>query len=224
MSVPCQQLARVYDRYGLSIPVGYEIREVLPDAENYAPDRADFTKRSAKVTTPERMTRFLKLWAREALHFPIEYIDAFLLNTCGFWYVNDFTFATTYDEVEGSYVGCMVLGHNASTGIDAPSLLPGCARCLANCSHAMAISAFPCCGCCWHPALYTWLLGFVLAWAWYCRNRSALFAGCMLLSYLFTLLMGPCAIIRYQYYLMLAAPVLLGFLCAQARHTPVGKA
>ena len=34
MSIPCQQLARVYDRYGLSIPVGYEIREVLPDAEN----------------------------------------------------------------------------------------------------------------------------------------------------------------------------------------------
>lgn len=224
MSIPCQQLARVYDRYGLSIPVGYEIREVLPDAENYAPDRADFTKRSAKVTTPERMTRFLKLWAREALHFPIEYIDAFLLNTCGFWYVNDFTFATTYDEVEGSYVGCMVLGHNASTGIDAPSLLPGLRALFGELFSRNGYQRFPVLWLLLHPALYTWLLGFVLAWAWYCRNRSALFAGCMLLSYLFTLLMGPCAIIRYQYYLMLAAPVLLGLLCAQARHTPVGKA
>lgn len=224
MSIPCQQLARVYDRYGLSIPVGYEIREVLPDAENYAPDRADFTKRSAKVTTPERMTRFLKLWAREALHFPIEYIDAFLLNTSGFWYVNDFTFATTYDEVEGSYVGCMVLGHNAATGIDAPTLLPGLRALFGELFSRNGYQRFPVLWMLLHPALYTWLLGFVLAWAWYCRKRCVLFAGCMLLSYLSTLLMGPCAIIRYQYYLMLAAPVLLGLLCTQARHVPVSQA
>ena len=32
-------------------------------------------------------------------------------NTCGFWYVNDLSFATVYDEVEGSPVGCMSLGH-----------------------------------------------------------------------------------------------------------------
>ena len=70
MSIPCQQLARVYDRYGLSIPVGYEIREVLPDAENYAPDRADFTKRSAKVTTPERMTRSLQAVGTRGPSFP----------------------------------------------------------------------------------------------------------------------------------------------------------
>ena len=146
------------------------------------------------------------------------------MNTCGFWYVNDFTFATTYDEVEGSYVGCMVLGHNASTGIDAPSLLPGLRALFGELFSRNGYQRFPVLWLLLHPALYTWLLGFVLAWAWYCRNRSALFAGCMLLSYLFTLLMGPCAIIRYQYYLMLAAPVLLGLLCAQARHTPVGKA
>lgn len=221
MSVPCQQLARVYDRYGLTVPVGYEIREILPDAENYAPDRADFTKRSAKVTTPERLMRFLKVWAREAVHYPVEYIDAFLLNTRGFWDVNDFSFARTYDEVPGSPVGCMVLGSNANTGISAPTALPGLRALWHEWFTLNGYQRFPVLWMLLHPALYTWLLGFVLAWAWYRRNRCILFAGCALLSYLLSLLLGPCALIRYQYDLMLSAPVLLGLLCIDARRTNV---
>lgn len=215
MSVPCQQLARVYDKYGLEIPVGYEIREVLPDFENYKSDRADFTKRSAKVTTPERMNRFIKLWLREAMYHPIEYIDAFLYLTKGFWYVDDFTFATTYDEVPGSPVGCMVLGHNAATGIDAPGMLAG----VRELGHELfTLNGYRNFAVLWsllHPALYTWLLGFVLAWAVYRRNSRMLLPALGLLCYLLTLLMGPCAIIRYQYYLMLAAPVLVGALSAK---------
>ena len=57
----------------------------------------------------------------------------------------------------------------------------------------------------------------MLVWAWYRRDREALFAGFGLACYLLSLLMGPCALIRYQYYLMLAAPVLLGYLSAGLR-------
>lgn len=217
LSIPCQQLARVYDRYGLSIPEGYEIIEVLPDAENYFPSRADFTKSSAKVTTSDRLVRFLKLWIREALHHPVEYLDAFLYNTRGFWYVNDLSFATTYDEVEGSPVGCMSLGHHDNIGIAAPWLLPGLRTLWQQLFTLNGYQRFPILWALLHPAFYSWLLGFVLVWAWYRRDRQALFAGFGLACYLLSLLMGPCALIRYQYYLMLAAPVLLGYLCAVRR-------
>lgn len=217
LSVPCQQLARVYDRYGLSVPEGYEIVEVLPDAEDYFPSRADFTKASAKVTTSDRLVRFLKLWAREALHHPVEYLDAFLYNTCGFWYVNDLSFATVYDEVEGSPVGCMSLGHHNNIGIEAPWLLPGLRALWRQLFTLNGYQHFPILWTLLHPAFYTWLLGFILVWAWYRRDRQALFAGSALACYLLSLLMGPCALIRYQYYLMLAAPTLLGYLCAFRR-------
>lgn len=215
MSVPCQQLSRVYAKYGLDVPVGYEIREVLPDAENYYPSRADFTKSSAKITTPERMMRFLKLWAREAPHYPIEYIDAFLYTTKGFWYVDDTSFATTYDEIPGSPVGCMSLGHNDSLGIDAPALLPGLRQCWRELFTLNGYQRFPVLWTLLQPAFYTWLLGFGFAWAAYRRRRPALFAAGILFSYLLTLFLGPCALIRYQYNLMLSAPVLVAFLCTE---------
>ena len=217
LSIPCQQLARVYDRYGLTIPDGYEIIEVLPGAENYSPSRADFTKSSARVTTSDRLIRFLKLWVREALHHPVEYLDAFLDNTRGFWYVNDLSFATTYDEVEGSPVGCMSLGHHDSIGVEAPWLLPGLRALWRQLFTLNGYQRFPVLWTLMHPAFYTWLLAFVLVWAWYRRDREALFAGFGLACYLLSLLMGPCALIRYQYYLMLAAPVLLGYLSAGLR-------
>ncbi len=212
LSIPCQQLARVYDKHGLDVPVGYEIREILPDAENYAPDRADFTKRSAKVTTPDRLMRFLKLWAREALHYPIEYIDAFLYNTRGYWDMQDVSFATTYDEVPGSPVGCLVLGHNPVTGIRRWHALPEVEALCRELFTLNGYQRFPVLWMLMHPALYTWMLGFVLAWAVWQRRREVLLPACVLLAYLLTLLIGPCALIRYQYDLMLSAPILLGAL------------
>lgn len=185
LSIPCQQLARVYDRYGLSIPEGYEIIEVLPDAENYFPSRADFTKSSAKVTTSDRLVRFLKLWIREALHHPVEYLDAFLYNIRGFWYINDLSFATTYDEVEGSPVGCMSLGHHDNIGIAAPWLLPGLRTLWQQLFTLNGYQHFPILWTLLHPAFYSWLLGFVLVWAWYRRDRRIVcgFWACMLPSF-----------------------------------------
>lgn len=217
LSIPCQQLARVYAKYGLDAPVGYEIREVLPDAENYAPDRADFTKRSAKVTTPERLTRFFKLWAREAVHYPIEYIDAFLYNTRGFWDLQDTSFATTYDAGPGSSVGCLVLRHDPVTGIERWHALPGLEALLHDWLTLNGYQRFPVLWMLLHPALYTWLMGFALAWAAWRRRREVLLPACVLMGYLLTLLIGPCAIIRYQYDLMLSAPILLGYLWAREK-------
>ncbi len=227
LSVPCQQLARVYAKYGLDVPVGYEIREVLPDVEHYAPDRADFTKRSAVVTTTPRLLRFFKLWAREALHYPIEYIDAFLLNTQGFWYVDDGSFAVTYDHqdyADPPPVGCLVLRHEPDTELDAPTALPALRDCFRELFTLNGYRHFAVLWTLLHPALYTWMLGFVLVIGIYKRDRAALLGGCMLLSYLLTLLLGPCAIIRYQYDLMLAAPVLMCFLATRSHEPPAETA
>ena len=68
-----------------------------------------------------------------------------------------------------------------------------------------------------HPAFYTWLLVFVMIRSLLCRQKGILFASGILASYLLTLLLGPCVLIRYSYYLMLALPVLLG--ASYANHT-----
>lgn len=210
LCVPCQQLARVHHLYGLDVPVGYEVREVLPYANDYTPERADAVKRAAEVDTPDRLWRFVKLWAREAFHYPIEYIDAFLYNTKAYWAVDDVSFATTYDAGSPVPRGCMNLWHNDTTQIDMQNLWPKAKEICLELFASNGYQRFPVLWTLMHPAFYTWLLGFVLACAAHKRSRAILLTGGILACYLLTLLLGPCALIRYSYYLMLILPVLLG--------------
>lgn len=212
LCVPCQQLARVHDLYGLDHPVGYEAREVMPYVDDYTPERADAVKRAAVVDTPDRLWRFIKLWAREALHYPIEYIDAFLLNTRAYWAVDDVSFATTYDSDPADPRGCMILWHNPATQIEMQNFWPELRAFCEKLFAANHYQRFPVLWTLIHPAFYTWAVGFVLACAAYRRNKAVLLASGVLVCYLLTLFLGPCALIRYSYYLMLTTPVLLGVL------------
>lgn len=215
LCVPCQQLARIHDLYGLNEPVGYEAREVMPFVDDYSPERADHVKRQARVDTPDRLIRFLKLWLRESVHYPIEYIDAFLLNCKGFWSMEDTSFATTYDEVPGSPIGCMVVTNNSTTGIEFMNLFPAFHETCMKMFRLNGYMDYPVLWTLMHPALYSWLLCFGLAYAAYRRSKAALLAFGVLAAYLLTLLVGPCALIRYSYYLMLALPVLLCMMAAK---------
>lgn len=212
LCVPCQQLARVHALYGLDHPVGYEVREVLPFADDYTPERADAVKRQARVDTPDRLWRFIKLWVREAFHYPIEYIDAFLLNSKAYWAVDDVSFATTYDAPPDVKRGCMILWHNPATKLEMQDLWPEVKQICERLFAQNGYQRFPVLWTLIHPAFYTWLLCFVLIAAAYRKNKAALLAAGVLASYLLTLLLGPCALIRYSYYLMLALPVLVGWL------------
>ena len=215
LCVPCQQLARIYYKHGLNVPAGYEVKEVLPEADRYAPERADFTKHGSRVTTPDRLVRFVKLWVREAFSFPIEYIDAFLLNTKGFWDLADTSFATTYDEIPGRPTGCMTINHNENTEIELMSAWPAFRQlCMRLFTHNEYMR-FPVLWQLLHPALYTWLMIFAAAWILWQKKYETLPALGLLAAYLATLLLGPCALIRYSYYLMLAVPVLIAFLCCR---------
>jgi len=214
MSLPCQQMARVYHLYGLSHPVGYEIRQTLPHAENYMPERADQAKRGAKITTPERLIGFVKLWAREMLHYPLEYLDAMLYTSKAYWDLSDTSYAYTYDMEPYGPRGCLTVNDNPHAGIEVMSLLPGLRQRLESMfTDNEALSILPVHAVI-HPALYTWTLLFAAAWAVYERRRALMPALLVSGAYLLTLFMGPCAIIRYCYYLMLCAPVLLAALCS----------
>ena len=213
LCVPFQQLARIHELYGLDEPVGYEAREVMPFVDDYSPERADHVKRQARVDTPERLIRFIKLWLRESVHYPIEYIDAFLLNCKGFWSMEDTSFTTTYDLPDGTRFGCMVVTNNDSLGIDFANLFPAFHQLCMKLFQLNGYMNYPVLWSLLHPALYSWLLLFGLAWAALRKNKGMLITLGVLASYLLTLLAGPCALIRYSYYLMLAMPVLL---CAMA--------
>lgn len=213
LAIPCQQLARVYYLYGLEHPVGYQIRETLPWAHEYTPERADAAKRAALVTGEDRLLSFIKLWGREAFRYPIEYIDAWLLTNKAYWDPTDTDYAYTYDEEEFGPRGVMTVNHNPYSNLEQYNWLP---RMQKLCDEWFTENG---CMKIWpvriivHPAVWTWLMILGLTWMVY-ERRTATMAWCLPAFYLCTLMLGPCALIRYCYCIMLVAPVMVGWLCS----------
>ena len=94
MSVPMQQLARVagYRREEIDEAIYQEMLQYWP-AEfqtSYNPYLSDPIKNNINPEVLEtNLKSFLKLWARVGYRFPGEYIESFLTNTMGFWYMGD---------------------------------------------------------------------------------------------------------------------------------------
>ena len=92
LSVPCQQIMRVYTYHGDEIPADdkaavEELFECDSWKRMYNPYIADATKGSlTKAATEEDFGKFKALWWRLFKQYPGEYIDSFLENTYGFWY------------------------------------------------------------------------------------------------------------------------------------------
>ena len=212
LSVPAQQLARIYDKYGYDEPTSYEVMEWVPHADMYQASRADFTKLHLKVQREGELAGFAKFWVRELFHFPIEYIDAFLLNAKGYWYPDDKSFATVYGEWPEAKVGALIIEQ-----FDIKVEYTDCIPWLRNLFDSLFVrnnyQRVPGLSTLIHPATYTWMLLFVLAWAIWRRRWAVLGSGTLMLMYLLTLFLGPCTLVRYCYYLMAAAPVLVALMC-----------
>lgn len=92
LSVPCQQIMRVYTYHGDEISrEDKALVEQLFDESKYHyyynPCMADATKGSlTKAATNEEFGEFKSLWLKLFKEYPGEYVDSFLENTYGFWY------------------------------------------------------------------------------------------------------------------------------------------
>lgn len=211
LSVPAQQLSRVYAKYGYDEPVSYEIIEWVPNADLYQASRADFTKMHLNVDHEGELTGFIKFWARELFHFPIEYIDAFLLNCKGYWDPNDTSFAAVYGEWPDTSVGALITVRYPIR-VEYPNLLPPLQKALDFLYFRNEYQSIPGLSALIHPATYSWMLLYAIAWAIWRKKWAALGTSMLMLMYLLTLFLGPCTLVRYCYYLMPCAPVLTATL------------
>lgn len=211
LSVPAQQLARIYDKYGYEEPTSYEVMEWVPHADMYQASRADFTKLHLKVQREGELAGFVKFWVRELIHFPIEYIDAFLLNARGYWDPNDISFATVYGEWPEATVGALIT-EQYDIEVEYTSYLPWLKDTLDDLFVRNEYQSIPGLSSLIHPATYSWMLLYAIAWAIWRRKWAVLGTSTLMLMYLLTLFLGPCTLVRYCYYLMPSAPVLIAAL------------
>lgn len=217
LSVPCQQLARAYHFGNMDEGTAYEVAQALPNVDAYEPQLADAVKDVLGLGRKGQLQTLIKLWGREALHYPIPYVDAFLLTSRGYWDLTDSTFANINNIRYPALIGCIDLSHSAVSYIPEHSLLPGLKTLMRRWFRENEWMRFPLLGRLLCPAFYTWMLLFCLTWAVWKRRWVFLPGGLLALLYLATLLLGPCCLVRYQFDLMLIAPVLLCALSAQTK-------
>lgn len=209
LCVPVQQMARVYTLTGgTDSKDAQEIIQYLPTADRYMPERADEVKTFATIK-PNQLWSFAKLWGRIGIEHPIEYLDAFLLNTCGYWWLNDVSHAQTYGMGLEGRQGYLLSDTKPGFGIAHTSLFPALEGLYERLFSANEYQKFPVLSILFAPALYIWMLLFGLVGSICRKSRNGQALGWILFAYLLTLLLGPCVLIRYVYPFIVSLPLLL---------------
>ncbi len=209
LSVPLQQLARVYNRYPNEVIYTTELEEYMPRITAYSPTFADPIKTHADID-PDYISDFIDIWWELGQEYPQDYWEAFLFNCQGYWFVDDTTQATHYGTALEDRQGYLLSDIKKGFQIAHVSLFPGLESLYERLFSANEYLDIPILAQLFSLAGYSWMLMFLLFTAVYERRKDILWSSAPLVLTLLFLLFSPCAIVRYQYPLILACPVLFG--------------
>lgn len=214
LSVPLQQMARTRVKAEETLPpdMRQELNQYLPEEwvfAAYNPYLADPVKNRAVIH--DNPAGLIKTWIRLGLLHPQIYIDAFLDNSIGYWFLEDRTHAQIYGIGTESGFGYLSTDNRtmpAGFEIVEHSYLPGLRVFLEKIVSDNAYQKFPVLRVIFAPAFYWWLLCLYMAEAIYRRQYLLLLPAVFLVSYYLTLLLSPTVLIRYMYPFVVTVPVL----------------
>lgn len=225
LSIPLQQMARTRVKTQETMPLDLqqEVERYLP-AEwvfaAYNPYLADPVKNRAVIH--DDPAGLIKTWIRLGLQYPKLYLDAFLDNSIGYWFLEDRTHAQIYGIGTESGFGYLSTDNRtmpAGCEIIEHSLLPGLRRFMEQIVSDNAYQQFPLLRVIFAPAFYWWLLCLYAAVALYRKKYRLLFPAVFLASYYLTLLLSPAVLIRYMYPFVVTVPVLCCLLFCQTQES-----
>lgn len=212
LSVPLQQMARtrVKEEETLSPQMRQELDAYLSSEwvfAAYNPHLADPVKLRAVIH--DNPVGFLRTWLQLGLEHPQTYIDAFLDNSIGYWFLEDRTHAEIYGNGTESGFGYLSTDNRtmpAGCEIIEHSYLPGLRSLMEEIVSENAYQKIPVIRILFAPAFYWWLLCLCLAVAIYRRQYRLILPAMFLVVYYLTLLLSPTVLIRYMYPFVVTVP------------------
>ncbi len=218
LSVPLQQMARVRVKAEEEIdPALRQELEKYIKAEwvfaAYDPHLADPVKNRAVIH--DDPAGLIRTWIRLGLRFPAIYVDAFLDNSLGMWYLWDTSHAQVYGIGTESGFGYLSTDNRtmpAGCEIVERSFLPGLRAFMERIVSDNAYQKLPFVRLLFAPALYWWLLWLYLVAALYHRKGREALPAVFLTAYYLTLLLSPTVIVRYLYPLIVTVPVIFSYI------------
>lgn len=215
LSVPLQQMARtrVEAEEKLDPAMRQELEAYIPSEwvfAAYNPHLADPVKNRAVIH--DNPKGLIETWIKLGLQHPAIYIDAFMDNSLGLWFLQDTSHAQVYGIGTESGFGYLSTDNRtmpAGCEIVEHSFLPGLRGFMEKIVSDNAYGKMPVVRILFAPALYWWLLYFYLVAALYKKRYGEILPAVFLVVYYLTLLLSPAVLVRYMYPLMATIPVIL---------------
>lgn len=208
LSVPYQQLSYVYNakQDELSPNDIYEIEDLIPNVKNYNIHNADAVKGDGQAWGHKR--RFVFLYLKMFVKYPSAYVSAFLYNTMGYWYLFDTSNARIYGYGLENRLGYLLTDTKPGYDIVHNSYFPMIENLYENLFSMNEYQKFPLLFILCSMALYFWLLVLCGFYAINMKTKQAVIPITFLLSFLITILVGPCTLIRYFFPVISCLPPL----------------
>ena len=214
LSIPLQQMARtrVHTEETLSPEMQQELDKYIPSDwvfAAYNPYLADPVKNRAVIH--DDPVGLVKTWLKLGMDNPQIYIDAFLDNSIGYWFLEDRTHAQIYGIGTESGFGYLSTDNRvmpAGCEIVEHSYLPGLRTAMERVVSDNVYQNIPIVRVLFAPAFYWWLLCMYMASAIYSRKYRFLIPAVFLVIYYLTLLLSPTVLIRYMYPFVITVPAI----------------
>ncbi len=224
LSVPLQQMART--RVKAEEKIDPSLRRELEKYISsewvfaaYNPHLADPVKSRAVIH--DDPVGLIKTWVKLGWKYPAIYIDAFLDNSLGLWYLWDTSHAQVYGMGTESGFGYLSTDNRvmpAGFEVEEHSFLPGLRVFMEKIVSDNAYSKIPVVRLLFAPALYWWLLYLYIVTVLYRKRYREILPVVFLSAYCLTLLLSPTVLVRYIYPLMVTIPVILPCLMSDGEN------
>lgn len=212
LSVPIQQLTRVYYEHGENAFEEEELDLIYEgisaqELGAYNPFLSDNIKNVFDYRiVQDNKKDFLFLWLKKGMQYPGEYINAFLDNTYQAWYPG----TSVYDVPGGDEMYYFAI--KMCPGGDKDSKLPGLWDFYNRIATQHYYQRIPVVRLLFSIGAMLWVAIFVCGYAYYRRNKALFVALLVVLFCCCTALLGPISLVRYYLILFFGFPVSIGFL------------
>lgn len=203
LTVPIQQLARTYkfNREAFEQEDIDTLHEILPEEALvlYNPKLSDPVKvRFQNEVFAADKSKYAGLWLRIGLKKPLSYINAWLVNSYGFWYPD-----TVIDVYSGNTVFTFTYGESSYFGyeVEEPgsrdSKIPWLDEAYRKLALEISQEKIPIYSMLYSPGGIFWCIAFVFAYMLYRRKYHIVIPYMMVLTVWLTVLLGPTYLPRY---------------------------
>lgn len=181
-------------------------------ADNFDPHLADPVKERWRRMNADDFDggALLGAWFRYGVEYPLDYVDIWGTLTLGAWYPFDTTHADIYEGERQGYL-LTDFQENAVMEMERPaSKWPWMEKQYEKIATENVHQEIPVLSLLFAPASYSWVVFFCILQAAYRKRFGELFPLGMLFFYWGTIMLGPAALVRYLYPLIVSAPFILG--------------